>query len=220
MVNVWETCCTRVFLDMLMRIFLVVAVIVTLTPGSNPGSPSFAVGERDCRRQPSLVKRDELIQSIVIDHPKWSTDQILEVLAPQLRAAKLNPVWSKQWLSQEVSRVRRKLKLPPKKMKLLPEHTAFLEAEFAKDPKQRAPRIVGKFRSKFGPIAGLETYQIRGWWYNALRKPNQALVRKTAGSPDTSVQTEPVLLDLGGDLDDILGSGYAVDAHGANYLLD
>ena len=215
---------------MFMRIFLAAALVVTVSLGSAPGSPTTSVHgpgyRRPYKRLPSLVQRDDILRSLIVEHPEWSTDEIAVAAAPLLQAANLKPLTSTGWLRRELSRLRGKHSLPPKRVKVPPAYRKFLENEFGMDRNQAAPDVVRKLRSKFGTHAEMSPRRVRNWWHSARRQYFYGLVKAGVTAPKPTpaiaapVETEPDMPDLGGDLDDILGSDYALDGNGANYLLD
>ena len=225
-----EICCThRVLVDMCMRIFLAVALVATVTRGANPGSSSTWVHgpgyRRPYKRPPSLVQREDILRSLIVEHPEWSTDEIAVAAAPILQAANLKPLTSTGWLRRELSRLRGKHNLPPKRIKVPPAYREFFESEFAKDREQAAPDVVHKFRSKFGTHTEMTPRKVRNWWHSARRQYYYGLQKSggAASNPPATMaalETESDLPDLGGDLDDILGSDHALDGNGPNNLFD
>ena len=196
-----------------MRIFLAVAMIVNYVFGSQPDADAAGSSEqrpvprRPYALNPLLRQRDEIVRSVVIAHPKWSAAQAYAEVAPKLSAAGISPI-SIDFLGQQLSNIRKELRLPPRRRHTLPEHAAFLKAQFEENHKQKASEVIAKFQAQFGPKAW-KSASVASWWYSALRymyyKPVSGPTRGTTPqSRDPSVsRTTPSPPTYLGDIEEI-----------------
>ena len=70
-----------------MRIILVLAAIVTHVVGAGPGTTRGKYGQN-----PELRKRDGMVRDVLLAHPQWTAQQVMDVVAPQLAAAGMKPI--------------------------------------------------------------------------------------------------------------------------------
>ena len=105
-----------------------------------------------------------------------------------------------------------------------PEYTVFMKEQFSRDPNQSAKDVWKKFTTLFGEDI-VDEVRVALWWHKCCIRSLKKQPSTRPGSPGASPpQPSPTpaaeLRDLGKDLDGILGSSYALDGNGANYLLD
>ena len=155
-------------------------------PAPTPPGPTLKPrpslrGSRD-----ALKQRNAIVESVYLANPTSSSSQIHKIANPLIVAAGFEPIGT-AYVRQMVGRIKKASNTPPSVAKMMPQHTAFLKAQFANDPNQLANDIWAKFRASFGPDAESGD-RVTTWWYNcrrrSLRKQAQpAHVRSRSGSP-------------------------------------
>ena len=163
-----------------MRLLVMVAVLLCEIGGADPTTlptgpasqpKSNDAGGRTKMRytpNPELKRRDEILRTLFFAHPHWTGQEVMEAVQPLLRAAGLKPI-KVNLLRVRLVALRKELKASREYHRLAPEHTTFLNEEFAWDPDQLAAAVYGKFLSVWGPGA-VSKARVLGWWYNTLRR--------------------------------------------------
>ena len=212
--------------------------------GSNPPGPSAPLLVAPPQPNEFLSRRNSIVESIYLANPRWTIPQVHAAATPLILAAGFDPV-GLSTIGRIMRRTAKTHRLKSTPGGMSSEHAAFLKARFAKDPNKPARDIWTKFVAAFGPTAESEE-RILSWWSNcrnrSLKKQlSAAAAAGRRGSPKSPTRSatpqsstsrarspsrlpldcwDPGMRDLGKDLDDVLGSGYALDGSGANYLLD
>ena len=211
MVNSVELCCTHVDSEMFMRILPAIVAIATCTLSSDPGDLDGPSQGRQ-RSTGHLHRRERaaILRSVALQHPDWKVSRIAPLVASQLEAAGIPPVTNK-YIAEQMRRFRGGSRLGASP-RLLPEHRAFLSAQFEADHKQTAREVLVRFESKFG-ASSRRAHQITAWWYNALRTLYYTPVNQQAVT-STPIPSDEDTWDLGAELDRLLASDdVAIHSH-------
>ena len=153
-----------------MRFVLAVAVFAIHSFGGNPNSPT---GPGPTRARARATRspgggRAAILRSVLIQNPLWTVPQFAAVVGPSIQAAGLRP-YSNKALAEQILRLRKLLDLPILPSKVVPEHIAYLKAQFSHNHKQTSGEVYAKFRAKFGPAASTPS-RVAGWWHHARHR--------------------------------------------------
>ena len=170
--------------DIIMRIGIIIAVMVTIVSGRTPGTPKPTSSgtpkpsssgtprphqirtARRQRRNPLLKERDAIVRGFYVAHPTWTSPRVHAAVSPAIAAAGLNPM-SYDNLSQQLTRLRRELNIPRTWGGIRPDHAAYLRDQFAQDRTQPFATVWRDFCTVWGPKAEKEL-RVSQWWYNTL----------------------------------------------------
>ena len=136
------------------------------------------------------MRRDRynIVRSVAVEHPQWTTAQVSAAVTPLAQAAGLVTPVRPAYIRKHITRVRKELKLPERRRKTRPEHGTFLKAQLAENHKQNVSEVIDKFRAKFGPNAWKDSL-VSAWWYNATHQLYHRPVSRAArASPPTAEQ--------------------------------
>ena len=190
-------CCDLTHLEMLMRIFQVLAVVVTYVVGAGPESTRGKYGQN-----PELRKRDGMVRAALLEHPQWTARQVMDVVAPQLAAAGLKPI-SYRLLCHQLVLLGKEIGVDRRLKVMTPEQLAYLRAMYTKNPLQSFASVVATFQAAWGTDA-LSRRQINNWWGNYRRRSGNrndaplrlpVAIRMTPAPPvDDGSEEHPILL--------------------------
>ena len=151
-----------------MRKFLVIAAIVTNAIGAGPSTSGGVKVRKTVGGRPEFKKRDAIVESVYLDHPAWTTRQVLIEVAPLIAAAELPPI-SHDTLRNQMTRIAKDFGINRRFSVMTPHQVAFMQDLFATDPTLPLKAVVAAFRRSFGPDA-LTRERISTWWNNHTRR--------------------------------------------------
>ena len=151
-----------------MRKFLVIAAIVTNAIGAGPSTSGGVKVRKTVGGRPEFKKRDAIVESVYLDHPGWTTRQVLIEVAPLIAAAGLPPI-SYEVLRHQMTRIAKNFGFDRRFTVMTPHQVTFMQDLFATDPTLPLKAVVAAFRRAFGPDA-LTRERISTWWNNHTRR--------------------------------------------------
>ena len=160
------------------------------TPTPAPAAEVAAKHRSVWRGSPSeLKRRNAIVESVILANPTWGSTKIYEAAIPQIVAAGFDPIGASH-MRTLVGRMKkaRKMQLTEGGVDSVP--TAFLKAEFAKDPNPLASEILAKFREKFGPSPD-DAARIASWWYHSRHRSRKKQLKSAAAGTRTRSPRAP-----------------------------
>ena len=145
--------------------FLIIFGIVSITHSSSlPGtSRSFGEAEKN-----AYAARDDIVRSVLAQHPDWSSAQIFYAVQPMIHATGLRDL-SYHNLRNQLTGLRRELKISRKRDTFSPDELAFLKTIAARTPSVRSRDAHREFEAKFG--AGVASQERVANWLYVARRP-------------------------------------------------
>ena len=180
-----------VFYQTFMRNFHLIIFVTSICVGAFAAGPERTKGKR--RRGPWLVKRDAVVRAVLLDNPTWTARQVHQTVTPLLATAGLTSI-SFDTLRHQLTRIAKEAHIKRAPTSVKPEHVAYLNAQFARDPSQTPATVWAQFCLVWGPDAE-EADRITTWWYKTRhnlkqKQPTGTPVIPRAPSP-SSQQTVP-----------------------------
>ena len=171
---------------LLLNSLIVLAATASLSFAAGPSTSSQAAG-----RPPAgilVAQRDKILRTMFLEHPQWTTREIIEASEPVFRGMGYEPLVYKT-VDHVLRRYRKEFGVSKKPARRTPEHLAFLKARFEEDPNQPVSAVAARFRAAFGPHA-LVRKPIADWWSQAKLKSRNA--RRDPNTPIAARNMEPV----------------------------
>ena len=164
---------------MLMRNFYVAVIVVIHAAGTGTGTSIIPRRANKGDRDPRLVQRDAIVESVYLQHPEWPSDRVYNEVYPLIEAAGL-PVFKPGSLRVQLCSIAKKHKIK-RSWGGIPSHTAYLRHLYAKDPSQTPAEAWAKFEARWGK--GVEDAgRVETWWRDANDSHRRKGARKaTAG---------------------------------------
>ena len=150
---------------MLMRNFYVAVIVVIHAAGTGTGTSIIPRRANKGDRDPRLVQRDAIVESVYLQHPEWASDRLYNEIYPLIEAAGL-PVLKPGSLRVQLCNLAKKHKIKRAWGGMHPSHTAYLRDLYAKDPSQSPADAWAKFEAHWGK--GVEDAgRVETWWRDA-----------------------------------------------------